>query len=423
MGIWQIVQELVLGPIELLLDMVYAISVRMTSNYGRAIIVLSLFVNLLLLPLYKRADAMQKEERNRILRMKPRIDQIKSKFKGNERFLILQTYYRQCNYKPYYALKGSVSLLLQIPFFMAAYRFLSGLKVLHGVPMGPIRDLSLPDGILQIGGVVINILPILMTVINIVSGMLYSKGMPLKSKIQMYGLAAVFLVLLYNSPSGLVLYWTLNNLFSLGKNIGGRLLHKDSAAPAKSKKPEWGVSWITPGQCKGIFWFSCAFLAVLTGLLIPSNVIKASVGEFLDVRYLLNPSRYLLHSFLLAAGFFLLWCGIYFCLSGSKTKRVFAGAFAVLAVASAANFMLFGTNYGDISSKLKYESPITIVPGQKWLNLLMILGIVLAVGLLIRKLPGALRAVCAASCVAILVASVMNMSVIQNEYRKNEAIA
>ncbi|MBQ3669657.1 MAG: hypothetical protein II920_10590, partial [Clostridia bacterium] len=39
----------------------------------------------------------------------------------------------------------------------------------------------------------------------------YTKGHPLKEKIQVYGLAAVFLVLLYRSPSGLVLYWLLNN--------------------------------------------------------------------------------------------------------------------------------------------------------------------------------------------------------------------
>lgn len=429
MTILEMLDKLVLGPIGLLLDVVYHLSLSVTNNYGRSIIVLSLFVNLLLLPLYRRADAMQKEERDRILRMKPRIDQIKSKFTGNERFLILQTYYRQCHYKPYYALKGSVSLLLQIPFFMAAYRFLSGLQVLKGVPFGPIHDLSLPDGMLQIGGIVINVLPILMTLINIISGMLYSKGMPLKSKIQMYGLAAVFLVLLYNSPSGLVFYWTLNNLFSLGKNILSRILHKDetagaAAAPkAKPRKPEWGASWITPGQCKGIFWFSSAFLVVLTGLLIPSAVIKSSTEEFLDIRYLLNPSRYLLHTFLLAAGFFLLWCGIYFWLSGNRAKRFFAGAFASLAVAAAANFMLFGTDYGDLSSQLKYENTVTIASGQKWLNLLMILGIIAVVVLLIRKFPGALRAICLASCIALLGVSVMNMSAIQTNFRKSEALA
>ena len=60
---------------------------------------------------------------------------------------------------------------------------------------------------------------LLMTLINIVSGIIYTKGHPLKSKIQVYGLALVFLVLLYHSPSGLVFYWLLNNVFSLVKNI------------------------------------------------------------------------------------------------------------------------------------------------------------------------------------------------------------
>jgi hypothetical protein len=38
-------------------------------------------------------------------------------------------------------------------------------------------------------------------------------------KVQISGTALIFLALLYNSPSGLVLYWTLNNIFSLVKNI------------------------------------------------------------------------------------------------------------------------------------------------------------------------------------------------------------
>jgi len=46
----------------------------------------------------------------------------------------------------------------------------------------------------------------------------YAKGFPLKDKIPLYLIAAVFLVLLYGTPSGLVLYWMMNNIFSLVKN-------------------------------------------------------------------------------------------------------------------------------------------------------------------------------------------------------------
>lgn len=70
-----------------------------------------------------------------------------------------------------------------------------------------------------------------MTVINIFSGISYSKQSSFHEKIQIYGLALVFLFLLYNSPSGLVIYWICNNLFSFAKNIvkscknPGKILH------------------------------------------------------------------------------------------------------------------------------------------------------------------------------------------------------
>ena len=219
MSFFEGLHKLVLGPIELLLDVIFALSMQMTKNPVLSIVVLSLAINLLVLPLYRKADAMQREEQEISKRLKPRMDQIKEAFSGDERFMMLQTFYRQNNYRPYYALRGSLSLLLQIPFFMAAYNFLSGLSVLDGVSFGPIANLAAPDGMLKIGGVTINVLPILMTLINLVSGMIYTRGQPLRSKIQLYGMALVFLVLLYNSPAGLVFYWTLNNLFSLGKNI------------------------------------------------------------------------------------------------------------------------------------------------------------------------------------------------------------
>ena len=210
--------KLILGPLELLFDVIYAWAMQLIHNPGLAIIFLSLAINFLVLPLYKRADAVQEEERETAKKLKPGIDHIKKMFKGDERVMILQTYYRQNNYKPFYALKGTLSLLLEIPG-EPGLAHSAVLSLLQGVAFGPIADLGRPDGLLKIGGVAINLLPVLMTAINIISGAIYTKGMPLKSKIQLYGMALVFLVLLYGSPSGLVFYWTLNNVFSLIKNI------------------------------------------------------------------------------------------------------------------------------------------------------------------------------------------------------------
>ena len=64
--------KLILGPLELLFDVVYAVGYRITANPGLSIVLLSLVINFLVLPLYRRADAVQEEERlqaQRLLRM------------------------------------------------------------------------------------------------------------------------------------------------------------------------------------------------------------------------------------------------------------------------------------------------------------------------------------------------------------------
>ncbi len=232
MSVLDVIYKILIGPLELLFEIIYTFAYRLTfdpaaSVYdpGLAIIALSIAVNLLVLPLYRRADAMQEEERDIQKRLKPGVDHIKKTFSGDERMMILQTYYRQNEYKPTYVLRGAVSLLLQIPFFIAAYNFLSNLILLRGASFGPIADLGSPDGLLRVGGYTLNALPVIMTLINIVSGVIYTRGHPLKTKLQLYGIALFFLIFLYNSPAGLVFYWTLNNLFSLLKNIFYKLRH------------------------------------------------------------------------------------------------------------------------------------------------------------------------------------------------------
>jgi hypothetical protein len=133
--------------------------------------------------------------------------------------------------------------------------------------------------LLVIGGLSINVLPILMTLINVISCVIYLKGFPLKSKIQLYGMALFFLVFLYTSPSGLVFYWTLNNLFSLGKNALSRLPHKPVPKIRMPRAITGKLPRINSTQSKWIFRICCVFLALLTGLLIPSEVIKSSPDE------------------------------------------------------------------------------------------------------------------------------------------------
>ena len=228
MSFWDILGTLLIKPLQLLFEVVFVMANRVVGDPGLAIIALSLAMNFLVLPLYRRADAMQEEERETELRLHKGVAHIKKTFRGDERMMMLQTYYRQNNYKPTYVLKGATSLFLEIPFFIAAYAFLSNLALLHGVSFGPIRDLGAPDGLLTVAGVTVNVLPFLMTAINLVSCVIFTKGSLPKTKVQLYTMALFFLVFLYTSPAGLVFYWTLNNLFSLLKTIFYKLRHANT---------------------------------------------------------------------------------------------------------------------------------------------------------------------------------------------------
>ena len=147
MTFWSILETLLIGPLKLIFEIIFEFANRLVGHPGLAIIFLSLMMNILVLPLYRRADAMQEESRDVEAKLSEGVAHIKKTFSGDERMMILQTYYRQNNYKPTNALNGSVSLLLEIPFFMAAYQFLSHLEILNGVSFGPIKDLGAPDGL------------------------------------------------------------------------------------------------------------------------------------------------------------------------------------------------------------------------------------------------------------------------------------
>ncbi len=80
---------------ELLFEVIFTVADRLIGNAGLSIIFLSLAVNFLVLPLYKRADELQAEERDIQAKMAARLKQIKSTFKGDERFFMIQEYYRR----------------------------------------------------------------------------------------------------------------------------------------------------------------------------------------------------------------------------------------------------------------------------------------------------------------------------------------
>ena len=450
MSIFNILYTLFIGPLELFFEVLYAYANRLIDNPGLSIICLSIVMNFLVLPLYKKADAMQAEERDTEIRLKPWIDHIKKTFKGDERFMMLQTFYRQNNYKPTHALKGSVSLLLEIPFFIAAYNFLSNLQLLQGVSFGPIHDLGAPDGMIVIAGVAINVLPILMTLINIVSGMIYTKGLSLKSKIQLYGMALIFLVLLYDSPAGLVFYWTLNNIFSLVKNIFYKLknpafvlcimssitsiiglvyiiINPFSSMKVEivlaimllmlqipiiiyflNKKFKFSGKVTCTKSDTFLFFTSCVLIAVLVGVLIPSEVIKSSPEEFINLTIEGAPMVYIINAGVMAAGLFVVWFGVFYLLLNDTAKKVMGYGMWIFAGIAVVNYMFFGQNYGTLAEDLTFIKFIPESMHNQLVNLGVLFALILVMSL-IWKFKELSKIVLLASCIAVIGMSGVNI--------------
>jgi YidC/Oxa1 family membrane protein insertase len=449
------VSQLLIGPLKLIYEFIFFYARMFAKSAGLSIIVLSLAVNFLLLPMYRQADAIQNKEREQQKRMQNWVKHIKKNFSGNERFMMLQTYYRQNNYKPYYTLRGMLPLVLEIPFFIAAYQFLSGLSILEGLSFGPIRDLSLPDALLTIGSLKINVLPILMTAINIVSGYIYTKGLPWKDKLQLYAMAVIFLVLLYDSPSGLVVYWTMNNLFSLVKNLIGTFREPKKARnitlsvlglltfvwlivipkggwldyvplivigialqlplvlsllPKRSSKKQTETVQKEYKPSLRLFFCGCAFLSILTGVLIPSAVIASSPIEFVDLTDFRSPMVHIANALLLAIGLFVIWFGLFYYLSSKKGRTKFGRIVWILSGIAIVNYMFFGTNLGTLSAQLTFDQPMTVHVLETVINVVAIAAIAVLFGFLWKKSRAVVQIGYIVLGVAVIGMSVMNVS-------------
>lgn len=413
--------DLIIMPVYLLIETAFVLIYRITNDAGFSIIMVSLVVNLLVLPLYLRADTVQKAEREKQLKMEPFIRHIKKAFHGNEQYMMLSTYYRQNNYSPLHALRGTFSLLLQIPFFIAAYRFLSELSLLNGASYFMISDLAVPDRLLKTGTGGINLLPVLMTLLNVVSTAVYTKGAPRKEKLQAYALAALFLVLLYNSPSGLVLYWTCNQIFSIGKNLVMAYL---PAFPVRKKQNSPGgasgskrAKPYTAGtrEIPGLFFASALCLALLTGALVPSAVIADSPLEFMNLQTLLSPVRYITGAASIAAGTFLLWGGIIFILAGAGMKRRLSVVYAALGLILTVHYFAFTKSHGVLSSELVYEEAPVFGAASVLVSALLCVALAALAFLLVKKTGRLAVSLFGTVALVLLVMTLVNVHTIRRE--------
>jgi YidC/Oxa1 family membrane protein insertase len=154
-------------------------------------------------------------------KLQPKMQKIREKYKDDKEKMnqeIMQMY-RTHKVNP---VGGCLPMLLQIPVFFALYRVLySALAIRHAPFMLWINDLSAPDRLYMgftipyLGG-----LPVLTLLMGISmfaqQKMSPTTGDPRQEKMMLM-MPVVFTVFFVNFPSGLVLYWLVNNVLSIGQ--------------------------------------------------------------------------------------------------------------------------------------------------------------------------------------------------------------
>ena len=154
---------------------------------------------------------------------------------------------------------------------------------------------------------------------------------------------------------GLVLFWAGYVVFAVIRRFTG-LGYTPMELNAKQRR--------TDRNNRILLVLLGLYLTVLTGLLIPSEIIAASPQEFTDVHYYRDPARYLLHSGVMAAGAFLVWGVGYGLLLSPKARKKYTLFMTAAAAWFAADYMFFGNilsfylNVHMVNLKFQYGKPV-----------------------------------------------------------------
>ncbi|ASQ29219.1 membrane protein insertase YidC [Borrelia miyamotoi] len=204
-------------PMQLIMQIFYGV----IPNWGLSIIFLTIVVRILIFPLTFKGFRATVE----LSKLQPKMKDIQMKFKDDPRRLNeeMGKLYREEGVNP---LGGCFPILLQLPVFFALYGLVNNFFLLRGASFIPgwIDDLSAGDSVYYFGYKVflwtdIRILPFVMMVTQLFSTMISSnvdfKNLGSQQKLLYFGMPIMFFFILYDMPSGLLIYWITTNIFTI----------------------------------------------------------------------------------------------------------------------------------------------------------------------------------------------------------------
>jgi YidC/Oxa1 family membrane protein insertase len=180
------------------------------GSYAAAIIVLTLLIKSGLWPIQNKAT----NEMRKMAALGPKMTELKEKLKDDPQKMNEETMklYREYGVNPF---SGCFPMLIQIPIFFGFYAMLGTAIELRNSSFFWIHDLSQPDTVGHFLGFPINLLPIIMAGTMVWQMVITPKTGDASQQRIMYFMPIIFLTFAYNYASGLALYWTTQNIFSI----------------------------------------------------------------------------------------------------------------------------------------------------------------------------------------------------------------
>jgi len=196
---------------------------KITKNWGVAIIILSLLINLMFFPLTKQSLVAMKK----IQALQPELELLKERNKSNPQKLNKEMieFWQKNKVNPF---SGCLPLVVQLPIFFALYNVFMKNIELRNASFLWMKDLASPDivSVPFISGVSIHLLPILMAIIMFIQQKIAQPATATSnpSQFNQQKFLAIFFPIflgfvLYGFPSGLVLYWATSTLFNLLEQV------------------------------------------------------------------------------------------------------------------------------------------------------------------------------------------------------------
>lgn len=184
-------------------------------NYGVGIIIITIILKIVFFPLTHKSYKSMKQ----MGKLQPKMAALKEKYKNDRDAMnrAVMELYRDHKVNP---LGGCLPMVVQIPVFFALYKALMfSIELRHAPFMFWITDLSDKDPYY--------VTPIIMGATMFIQQKMTPSNMDEMQQKMMLALPVVFTFMFLNFPSGLVLYWLVNNILTIGQQMYINKLVKD----------------------------------------------------------------------------------------------------------------------------------------------------------------------------------------------------